>query len=207
MITALSKLTKNFLNSFGRNNSFKPASFKANDEFIFGEENIIEFNKVEQSKKQNMTSDKVKFFIIVKLKSILPTTYLKKALDTISDERLLKIIDVVSTENLKKIIDSMSDKKLTEVIDFILEGKIEKIIEVPLQRLVDVINTTSCKNLEKIITTISNHDLPQVMQNISIEKNIQILNLFHNTSYIEDSMPLIETLGIYDAYCSKAILV
>ncbi|ABV79543.1 hypothetical protein A1I_06115 [Rickettsia bellii OSU 85-389] len=146
MIIALSKLTKNYFNSFGRNNSFKPASFKANDEFIFGEENIIEFNKVEQSKKQNMTSDKVKFFIIVKLKSILPTTYLKKALDTISDERLLK-------------------------------------------------------------TTISNHDLPQVMQNIFIEKNIPIYNLYHNTSYIEDSMPLIETLGIDDVYCSKAILV
>ncbi|KJV90124.1 hypothetical protein [Rickettsia bellii] len=93
-----------------------------------------------------MTSDKVKFFIIVKLKSILPTTYLKKALDTISDERLLK-------------------------------------------------------------TTISNHDLPQVMQNIFIEKNIPIYNLYHNTSYIEDSMPLIETLGIDDVYCSKAILV
>lgn len=158
MIIALSKLTKNFFNLFGRNNSFKPASFKANDEFIFGEKNIIEFNKVEQSKKQNMTSDKVKFFIIVKLKSILPTTYFKKALDTISDERLI-----------------------------------------------DVINTTSCKNLEKII--ISNHDLPQVIQNISIEKNTQILNLFHNTNYIEDYMPHVETLGIDDVYCSKAILV
>ncbi|HJD65795.1 MAG TPA: hypothetical protein LFV91_01720 [Rickettsia endosymbiont of Bembidion nr. Transversale] len=146
MIIALSKLTKNFFNSFGRNNSFKPASFKANDEFIFGEENIIEFNKAEQSKKQNLTSDKIKFFIIVKLKSILPAIYLEKALDTTSDERLLK-------------------------------------------------------------TTISNHDSPQVMQNIFIEKNIQIYNLYHNTNYIEDSMPLIETLGIDDVYCSKAILV
>lgn len=45
------------------------------------------------------------------------------------------------------------------------------------------------------------------MQNIFIEKNIQIYNLYHNTNYIEDSMPLIETLGIDDVYCSKAILV
>ncbi|KJV92265.1 hypothetical protein RBEMOGI_0893 [Rickettsia bellii str. RML Mogi] len=79
MIIALSKLTKNFFNSFGRNNSFKPASFKANDEFIFGEENIIEFNKVEQSKKQNMTSDKVKFFIIVKIKKYTSYYLFKKS--------------------------------------------------------------------------------------------------------------------------------
>ncbi len=45
------------------------------------------------------------------------------------------------------------------------------------------------------------------MQNISIEKNIQIPNLYHITSYTENSMPLVETLGINDAHCSKAILV
>lgn len=76
-----------------------------------------------------------------------------------------------------------------------------------MQRLIYVINITSCKNLEKIITTISNHDLPQVIQNISIEKNTRILNLFHNTGYIEDYMPRVEMLGIDDVYCSKAILV
>lgn len=79
-----------------------------------------------------MTSDKVKFFIIVKLKSILPTTYLKKALDTISDERLLKT--TISNHDLPQVMQNIFIEKISRYIIYITIQVILKILCLLLKR-------------------------------------------------------------------------